>query len=103
MLEKYGIDPEHRPAMELPGSNSDSTQPIDLDNEASENLEEMHSSIESVSSEDASAIEKLKEELTSKLREAEVEISINRAKLSQQKAGIGTKASRTGTTRSQPG
>ena len=37
---------------------------------------------------DAEAIQDLKDQLTSKLREAEIELSINRAKLSQQKAKL---------------
>ena len=41
-----------------------------------------------MSAADAEAIENLKEELTSKLRDAEVEFSINRAKLSQLKAEL---------------
>ena len=51
-------------------------------------MDALHESIESISKIDAEEIEVLKEQLTSKLRDAEVELSINRAKLSQQWATL---------------
>ena len=51
-------------------------------------MDALHESIESINSIDAEEIEVLKEQLTSKLRDAEVELSINRAKLSQQWASL---------------
>ena len=53
-----------------------------------EELGALHESIESINNIDAEEIEVLKEQLTSKLRDAEVELSINRAKLSQQWASL---------------
>lgn len=53
-----------------------------------EEMDALHESIESISNIDAEEIEVLKDQLTSKLRDAEVELSINRAKLSQQWASL---------------
>ncbi len=53
-----------------------------------EDMDALHESIESINNIDAKEIEILKEQLTSKLRDAEVELSINRAKLSQQWASL---------------
>ncbi len=51
-------------------------------------LEALHDSIAQLDKIDSIEIEALKEQLTSKLRDAEVELSINRAKLSQQWAAL---------------
>jgi hypothetical protein len=51
-------------------------------------LEALHDSIAKLDKIDTLEIEELKEQLTSKLRDAEVELSINRAKLSQQWATL---------------
>jgi hypothetical protein len=53
-----------------------------------EEMDALHESIESINNIDPEEIEVLKEQLTSKLRDAEVELSINRAKLSQQWASL---------------
>lgn len=53
-----------------------------------EALEALHDSIESINISDCEEIAALKESLTAKLREAEIELSINRAKLSQQWAAL---------------
>ncbi len=86
MLSKYGIDPDYRPVMETPATEE--AKPETQMEEVTENLESLHDSIDNISAADAEAIENLKEELTSKLRDAEVEFSINRAKLSQLKAEL---------------
>lgn len=91
MLSKYGIDPDYRPVIDSPSEpvqQEESEPSVDELEEATENLESLHNSIENMSAADAEAIENLKEELTSKLRDAEVEFSINRAKLSQLKAEL---------------
>jgi len=91
MLSKYGIDPDYRPLMELPDNSAEDSAPDAELEEVTENLESLHDSIENISAADAEAIENLKEELTSKLRDAEIEFSINRAKLSQLKAELDDK------------
>ena len=90
MLSKYGIDPDYRPVMDIPAKKDgiESTPVPVLNDEKTEKLEDLHDSIESMSADDAEKIEQLKEELTSKLRDAEIELSINRAKLSQFKAQL---------------
>jgi hypothetical protein len=50
--------------------------------------ESLHDSIESLDEVQAEEIEELRSQLTEKLREAEVELSINRAKLDQRKAEL---------------
>jgi hypothetical protein len=81
MLSKYGIDPEYRPVMELPKAETPLASVEDLEAETADATERM-------SEEDAAEIASLKETLNEKLREAEVELSINRAKLSQQRAEL---------------
>ncbi len=53
-----------------------------------EALEALHSTIENINISDCEEIAELKKSLTAKLREAEIELSINRAKLSQQWAAL---------------
>ncbi len=82
MLSKYGIDPDYRPVMDLPRKPVPETPP-------SEPAPVEPASVESVSvipEADAAAIEELKERLNAKLRETEIELSIGRAKISQQRA-----------------
>lgn len=79
MLSKYGIDPDYRPVMELP----ETQEPIDSEAEP-----ESVDATERMSEADAAAIEELKERLNTKLRDAEVEFSISRAKLCQQQAEL---------------
>jgi DNA repair exonuclease SbcCD ATPase subunit len=88
MLSKYGIDPDYRPLKDVPDNSAKAVEPDVQLEEATEQLESLHNSIENISAADAEAIENLKEELTSKLRDAEIEFSINRAKLSQLKAEL---------------
>ncbi|MDG1875303.1 MAG: hypothetical protein P8J27_15420 [Mariniblastus sp.] len=88
MLSKYGIDPDHRPSLEatspVPTAKPELTPPeVDFDN-----LQEPHNQ---QTAEDARRIGQLKGELTSKLRDAEVELSIQRAKLSQLNAELDQK------------
>ena len=93
MLSKYGIDPEHRPAMEMADGEDavevdDLLTDVEVESPVDQPLESLHQSIDNMSEADAEKIAQLKAELTSKLRDAEVEIAINRAKLSQQKAEL---------------
>ncbi|MFT7633233.1 MAG: hypothetical protein ACI87E_004288, partial [Mariniblastus sp.] len=89
MLSKYGIDPDYRPLMELPQTTSaDSSESPSVDSQAIEGLQ---NSASELSEADAIEIARIKEELNAKLREAEIELSINRAKLSQQKAMLESK------------
>lgn len=88
MLSKYGIDPDYRPAIDSPTKETDSTSVPILRDDNQEKLEDFQDSIENMSEADAESINNLKEELTSKLRDAEIELSINRAKLSQFKAQL---------------
>ncbi len=88
MLSKYGIDPDYRPAIDSPTKETDSTSVPVLRDDNQEKLEDFQDSIENMSEADAESINNLKEELTSKLRDAEIELSINRAKLSQFKAQL---------------
>lgn len=68
---------------------SDNRQPPRLGGcEEGHALEALHDSIAQLDKIDSLEIETLKEQLTSKLRDAEVELSINRAKLSQQWAAL---------------
>ena len=78
MLSKYGIDPEYRPVMELPATDMPKESAEDAESETTANM----------SDDDAAEIAGIKERLNEKLREAEVELSINRAKLSQQRAEL---------------
>ncbi|MFK7767662.1 MAG: hypothetical protein AB8B55_10615 [Mariniblastus sp.] len=89
MLSKYGIDPDYRPVMDLPDKGGADSTPVPVLKDVNkEKLEELHDSIDNMSADDAEKIEQLKQDLTSKLRDAEVELSINRAKLSQFKAKL---------------
>ncbi|MEL7497532.1 MAG: hypothetical protein AAFN77_07975 [Planctomycetota bacterium] len=91
MLEKYGIDPDYRPLEDTAAAKPAKPEPtpeLDSSVSAAVKLEELHETIEKISPEDNEAIEKLKKDLNSKLRDAEVELSINRAKLSQQRAEL---------------
>lgn len=68
---------------------ADKRQPPRLgDSDEDHALEALHDSIANLDKIDVAEIETLKEQLTSKLRDAEVELSINRAKLSQQWAAL---------------
>lgn len=82
MLSKYGIDPDYRPVIELP----ESPEPVKSEKE----IPSVNSvdSTASMSEADAVAIEELKERLNAKLQDAEVELSIGRAKISQQQAEL---------------
>ena len=89
MLSKYGIDPEHRP------DNSATPQtPLSSLSSSNDRTPSRHKGhdqqpqTESAPPVDSAAIQKLKEELNAKLRDAEIEISIERAKLSQQQADL---------------
>lgn len=92
MLEKYGIDPNYRPLEEEKKKSdkpeSTSASAAEKGVSAVKELEGMHESINRISPEDSDAIEKLKKDLNSKLRDAEVELSINRAKVSQERAEL---------------
>lgn len=92
MLEKYGIDPNYRPLEEEKKKSdkpeSTSSSAVEKEVSAVKELEGMHESINRISPEDSDAIEKLKKDLNSKLRDAEVELSINRAKVSQERAEL---------------
>ncbi len=85
MLQKYGIDPEKRPLEEEKKREQEEKA---KQASAAEKLNSLHDSIANISPEDSEAIEKLKKDLNSKLRDAEVELSINRAKLSQERAEL---------------
>lgn len=82
VLDKYGIDPEHRPDISMPTMKTDS-----VDEALTKQVDELEENGEA-DQEEIAAIEQLKEDLTTKLREAEIELSINRAKLSQQQAEL---------------
>ena len=68
--------------MELPESLSSEDNIGDIDN--AEQTEQS----DSIPEADAAVIEELKEQLNAKLREAEVELSISRAKIAQQRAEL---------------
>jgi peptidoglycan hydrolase CwlO-like protein len=90
MLAKYGIDPDYRPVDETEPAKQgpDASALIDVEDAAAEKLGELHDTINKISPEDKDAIDKLKKDLNSKLRDAEVELSIHRARLSQEKAQL---------------
>ncbi len=94
MLSKYGIDPEHRPDMDLPTAPDPVLETTMADEELSAatklSPESSGSEEESVST-DPKEIKRVKDELNSKLRAAEVELSIERAKLSQLEAELESK------------
>lgn len=85
LLAEFGIEPEQP---ETGAEKEIQPSPQLVIKEDDEDLEALHESIESIASIDVDHIEDLKEQLTSKLRDAEVELSINRAKLSQQWASL---------------
>lgn len=87
MLSKYGIDPAHRPSMEMPAVEETIVSTM----EVGVAKPEIAVSIENLNPEDAEAIEHLKDQLNEKLRDAEVELSIKRAKLSQFNAELDEK------------
>ena len=70
-------------------SNVDDTNENSCEGDELASLQEsLHDSIESLDEVQAEEIEELRSQLTEKLREAEVELSINRAKLDQRKAEL---------------
>ena len=88
MLAKYGIDPNYRQA---DAAKPATEEPVEIESEvddATKKLESLHASIDKIAPEDHQDIEKLKDELNSKLRDAEVELSIARAKLSRERAEL---------------
>ena len=90
MLSKYGIDPEHRPSMTLPTESG--TDPVLETTIADDQLgtsDEMET--EEEISTDPEEIQRLTKEMNLKLRDAEVELSIERAKLSQLEAELESK------------
>lgn len=94
MLAKYGIDPEYRPLDEPSAQAEKEKETVpELESAAAQKLGVLHQTINSISPEDKDAIEQLKRDLNSKLRDAEVELSINRARLSQERAELEQKQS----------
>jgi len=93
MLSKYGINPEHRPDLELPSSAVDPVKEVTEQDqgEKSSAEETLKDILKTISPEDADVVHRLKEELNSKLQAAEVELSIERAKLSQFNAKLESK------------
>ena len=79
MLASYGGAPE-QPANQATAATVTANSTSDQSDASSD------ASAESVSSADQTEVERLKNELNAKLREAEVELSINRARLSQERA-----------------
>ena len=90
MLAEYGDStPAAKDATKNP--KADATKDDEKSDDADEltSLQEsLHDSIESLDEVQAEEIEELRAQLTEKLREAEVELSINRAKLDQRKAEL---------------
>ena len=85
MLSKYGIDSDYR---ETDGSSPPpSTKPASP-TEAHKKPTSQPSLQDSIEHHDSADIDALKTELNEKLREAEIELSIGRAKISQQQAEI---------------
>lgn len=89
MLSKYGIDPEHRPDMAPPTAPDPVLETTMADEQLSASVE--LSVADNVPNEDSEEIQKVKQELNAKLRDAEVELSIERAKLSQLEAELESK------------
>ncbi len=89
MLADFGIDSQSA-KQDSPGDDLAivGEQPLSEIEPADEVLEALHDSIESIENIDSEEIGDLKTQLTSKLRDAEIELSINRAKLSQQWASL---------------
>ncbi len=77
---------------EMEPNDKDEQTPAENNHEGQDELaslqESLHDSIESLDGVQAEEIEDLRAQLTEKLREAEVELSINRAKLDQRKAEL---------------
>ena len=100
MLLKYGIDEDHRPSMDLddvlattPSTSQSSIQPPPAAQLPTAQSPETQKLVEeptsaSIPKADAESIKKLKDSLNAKLRDAEVELSIGRAKISQQQAEL---------------
>ena len=87
-MKDQGFEPEPATAKpELPPVIAQINS-ADLAREQDEDMEALHDSIESIEQIDSEEIEELREILSSKLRDAEIELSINRAKLSQQWAAL---------------
>ncbi len=88
MLSKYGIDSDYR---ETDGSSPPpSTKPASP-TEAHKKPTSQPSLQDSIEHHDSADIDALKTELNEKLREAEIELSIGRAKISQQQAEIASR------------
>lgn len=88
MLSKYGIDSDYR---ETDGSSPPpSTKPANP-TEAHKKPTSQPSLQDSIEHHDSADIDALKTELNEKLREAEIELSIGRAKISQQQAEIASR------------
>lgn len=90
-LAKYGIEPDDQTSVdsenESPTDQSPTGQSIAEQNET----EAPDEKLGNISEADSEMIEQLKLELNAKLRDAEIEISINRAKLEQQAAELEAK------------
>ena len=88
MLSKYGIDSEYRETDEpIPSTTTKATSPTKASKKSTTQLV----SPTSAKQEDFADIDALKAELNEKLREAEIELSIGRAKISQQQAEIASR------------
>lgn len=83
MYAEYGEAVPDEGDKEISSENSHEDQ-----DELASLQESLHDSIESLDGVQAEEIEDLRAQLTEKLREAEVELSINRAKLAQRKAEL---------------
>lgn len=88
MLSKYGIDSDYRETNE--SSPPPSTKPSNP-TKARKKPTSQPSSQDSIEHHDSADIDALKAELNEKLREAEIELSIGRAKISQQQAEIASR------------
>ncbi len=88
MLSKYGIDSDYRETNE--SSSPPSTKPSSQ-TKARKKPTRQPSSQDSIEHHDFADIDALKDELNEKLREAEIELSIGRAKISQQQAEIASR------------
>ena len=96
MLAEYGDStPAAKDATKNPKADAELEADATKDDEKSDDADELtslqeslHDSIESLDEVQAEEIEELRAQLTEKLREAEVELSINRAKLDQRKAEL---------------
>ena len=88
MLSKYGIDPEHRPSMTLPTEPDPVLEATIADGQLNTSVD---LETEKETSTDPEEIQRLTKEMNLKLRNAEVELSIERAKLSQLEAELESK------------